>query len=79
MKYNKSFINGLHMFLTFYVVTFSEIFKITFEFQKDIPEFLGSGRKSWTLDSGCWTLDSEPWTQDVGLWTLNARLWTLKL
>ena len=24
----------------------------------DIPEFLDSGRKSWTLDSGRWTLDA---------------------
>ena len=30
-----------------------------------IPEFLGSGRKSWTLDAGSWTLDA-------GLWTLGS-------
>ena len=24
-----------------------------------IPEFLDSGRKSWTLDSGRWTLDAD--------------------
>ena len=58
-----------------------------------IPEFLGSGRRSWTLDtgrwsldarlwtldagSGNWTLDAGPWTPDVGRWTLDATLWTL--
>ena len=34
-----------------------------------IPEFLGSGRKNWTLDSERWTLKT--------LKTLEARLWTL--
>ena len=49
-----------------------------------IPEFLDSGRKSWTLDSGrwtpdtgLWTLDSGRWTLDVGLWTLDSEPWTL--
>ena len=42
-----------------------------------IPEFLGSGRKSWTLDSGLWTLGSGPWTLDAGPWTLDAGLWML--
>ena len=60
---------------------------------KSMPQFLDSGRKSWTLDSGLWmldceiwTLDSERWALDTGLWTLeavirmlNARLCTLKL
>ena len=41
-----------------------------------IPEFLGSGRKSWTLDSGRWALDAELWTLDPGRWTLDAGLWT---
>ena len=39
-----------------------------------IPEFLGSGRKSWTLDSGRWALDAELWTLDPGRWTLDAGL-----
>ena len=38
-----------------------------------VPEFLDSGRKNWTLDSGRWTLDAGLWT----LKTLEARLWTL--
>ena len=42
-----------------------------------IPEFLESGRNSWTLDSGCWTLDAGLWTLDAGRWTLDARFWTL--
>ena len=42
-----------------------------------IPEFLDSGRKSWTLDSGRWTLDAGLWTLDSGRWTLDAGLWTL--
>ena len=37
-----------------------------------IPEFLGRGRKSWTMDSGCWTLDSGRWTLKIGFWTLNT-------
>ena len=47
-------------------------------------EFLDSGRKSWTLDSGCWTLnaglwmlDSGQWTLDSGFWMLDSGLWTL--
>ena len=39
-----------------------------------IPEFLDSGRKSWTVDSRRWTLDSGLWTQDAGLWTLDSGL-----
>ena len=42
-----------------------------------IPEFLGSGRKSSTLDFERWTLDAGLWTLDAGLWTLDAALWTL--
>ena len=42
-----------------------------------ISEFLDSGRKSWTLDSGCWTLDARPWTMDSGHWKLDAGRWTL--
>ena len=38
-----------------------------------IPEFLNSGRRSWTLDSGRWTLDAGLWTLDAGLWTLDSR------
>ena len=45
---------------------------------KAIPEFLDSGRKSWTLDSGRWTLDAGLWTLDSGRWTLVAELWTLE-
>ena len=41
-----------------------------------IPEFLDSGRKSWTLDSGRWILDSGRWTLDTGLWTLDSGRWT---
>ena len=41
-----------------------------------IPEFLDSGRKSWTLDSGRWTLDAGFWTLNSGRWTLDAGLWT---
>ena len=37
-----------------------------------IPEFLESGRNSWTLDSGCWTLDAGLWTLDSGRWTLDS-------
>ena len=37
-----------------------------------IPEFLDSGRKSWTLDSGRWTLDAVLWTVDAGLWMLDS-------
>ena len=44
-----------------------------------IPEFLESGRNSWTLDSGCWTLDAGLWTLDSGRWTLNSGPWTLHL
>ena len=45
-----------------------------------IPEFLDSGRKNWTLESGAglWTLDPGCWTLDVGRWTLDAGLWTLE-
>ena len=49
-----------------------------------MPEFLNSGRKSWTLDSGRWildaghsTLNTGRWTLDAGLWTVDAGLWTL--
>ena len=42
-----------------------------------IPEFLDSGRKSWTLDSGRWTLDAGRWTLDSGRWTLDSGRWTL--
>ena len=48
-----------------------------FSFSKGIPEFLGSGRKSWTLDPGRWTLDAGLWTLDPGCWSLDARSWTL--
>ena len=37
-----------------------------------IPEFLDSGRKSWTLHSGRWTLDSGRCTLEAELWTLDA-------
>ena len=44
---------------------------------KSIPEFLDSGRKGWTLDSGRWTLDAGLWTLDAGLWMLDSGRWTL--
>ena len=43
----------------------------------DIPEFLDSGRTSWTLDSGRWTLDAGLWALDSGRWTLDSGCWTL--
>ena len=45
--------------------------------KKGIPEFLDSGRKSWTLDSAPWTLDPGRWTLDAGIWTLNSKPWRL--
>ena len=42
-----------------------------------IPEFLGSGRKSQTLDSGRWTLDSGRQTLEAGLWMLDSEAWML--
>ena len=45
--------------------------------QNCIPEFLDTGRKRWTLYSGCWTPDAGLWTLDSGCWTLDARLSTL--
>ena len=44
----------------------------------DVPEFLGSGLKSWTLDSGHWTLNTGLWTLDSRHWTLDPGLWTLE-
>ena len=44
-----------------------------------IPEFLDSGRKSWTLDSGRWTLVSGRWTLDAERWALDSGPWTLHL
>ena len=41
------------------------------------PEFLGSGCKSWMLDSGRWTLDAGPWTLDFERWSLDAEIYTL--
>ena len=48
-------------------------------FLEGIPEFLDTGRKTWTLDSGRWTLDagslmldSRRWTLDFGHWTLDS-------
>ena len=45
--------------------------------QFGIPEFLDTGRKSWTLNSGCWTLDAGLWMLDAGRWTLGTERWTL--
>ena len=42
-----------------------------------ILEFLDSGRKCWTLDSGRWTLDAELWTLDPGCWTIDSGHWTV--
>ena len=47
------------------------------ELKVGIPEFLDSGRKSWTLDSGRWTLEAGRWTLDTGLWTLDPGCWTV--
>ena len=44
-----------------------------------IPEFLDSGRKSWTLDSKRWTLDVGPWMLEREPWMLDSGLWTLSL
>ena len=42
-----------------------------------IPEFLGSGCRSWTLDPGRWSLDARLWTLDAGLWKLDSGRWVL--
>ena len=42
-----------------------------------ISDFLGSGRKSWTLDSGRWTMGAGRWTLDPRLWRLDSGRWTL--
>ena len=42
-----------------------------------IPEFLDSGRKSWTLYSERWTLHSALWMLEAGLFTLDSGPWTL--
>ena len=40
--------------------TMAQVFSCEFyEISKGIPEFLDSGRKSWTLDSGRWNLDND--------------------
>ena len=39
-------------------------------------EFLDSGRKCWTLDSGRWTLYPGLWTLGDTLWTLGSGHWT---
>ena len=44
-----------------------------------ISEFLDSGRKCWTLDSGRWTLEAGFWTLEASLWTLSFAHWTLLL
>ena len=54
-----------------------EVFIKNKAFQEGIPEFLDSGCKSWTLDSGQWTLDAGLWTQESVRWTLDAGRWTL--
>ena len=35
-------------------------------------EFLDSGRKCWTLDSGLWTLDIRRYPLDAGFWSLGT-------
>ena len=51
----------------------AQVFSCEFyEISKGIPEFLDSGRKSWTLDSGRWTLDAGLWTLDSGRWPLDT-------
>ena len=44
---------------------------------RGMPEFLGTGRKTWTLDSGLWTLETGLWTLDAGLWTLDPGRWAM--
>ena len=44
-----------------------------------MPEFLYSGRKCWTLDSGSWILDSGRRTLDATLRMLGSGHWTLSL
>ena len=39
-----------------------------------IPEFLDSGRRSWTLDCGRWTLDCGRWALGSGHWTLSLTV-----
>ena len=46
-------------------------------YKTGIPEFLDSGRKCWTLDSGSWDLNSAPWTLDPARYTLVTGLWRL--
>ena len=58
-----------------YIYFFS---KQKWAFKLGILEFLDSGRKSWTLDSGLWTLDAGLCTLSAGLWTLDSGSWTLK-
>ena len=45
--------------------------------QNNLPEFLDSGSKCWTLDSEYWILDAGFWTLHSGRWTLDAGLWML--
>ena len=57
-----------------YIYFFS---KQKWAFKLGILEFLDSGRKNWTLDSGLWTLDAGLWTLDSERWTLDTGLWKL--
>ena len=65
----------------FYNICFFEYCKCPIPYvskiQKNIPEFLDSGRKSWILDSRAWMLDSGCWNLEAGLWTLCSELWRL--
>ena len=54
-----------------------KFFLILHVLKKGIPEFLNSGRKSWTLDAGSWTLDAGLFTLNSGLWALDSGRWTL--
>ena len=44
---------------------------------KGIPEFLGPGRKNWTLHARPWTLDPELLTLNPGPWMLGSERWIL--
>ena len=54
-----------------------KFFLILHVLKKGIPQFLNSGRKSWTLDAGSWTLDAGLFTLNSGLWALDSGRWTL--
>ena len=73
----------------FYIIIFKFLCYINFNFNLvkgnensfflfGIPEFLDSGRKCWTLDSGRWTPDAGLQTLDSGRRTLASGSWMLQ-